>query len=278
MKKTVFALLACLAIPFTVHAGPIRDITILMDSSGSVGSSGWAIQKDFVEELIANVIPEYNSNFSVVSFSTGATVEHEFYDDQDNSAIISNVNSLPWTAGYTHTKDAIIEAINGYQNYSLSLERTIIMITDGNPVPASSQNPCSLKPYLDAEDIGMFIFGVGSNLNFNTIDCLVDDPVTQMVEVTDFSFGSFDATVNSFTGYMGIADGSVYQTQSACEATGATWSNGSCGSIWIEDIPTSSVPEPPSWMLLSAALLGLARIRRKQDGQLRDGQRRSCLR
>ena len=190
------ALAVCAVSP--VRAAPIvvpQDIIFVIDGSGSLGQSGFDQEIDFVVDLIQNYggDPLHPTRFGAVLFSTGTpTTVYNLTDNQTLSVVANVIDNLDHPGGQTYTRDAVQRAIQMFDTQSDELNpKMMILITDGNPNPSTSQNPCSLKINLDAEDIQSRIIGSGSGLNINTIDCLVDDVATQFVEIQDYA-GDFD--------------------------------------------------------------------------------------
>lgn len=180
------------------RAAPIvvpQDIVFVIDGSGSLGQSGFDNEIDFVIDLIQTYgsDPLHPTRFGALLFSSGApTTVYNLTDDQTPSTITGVLNGLSWPQGQTYTKDAVQGAIDMFDAQSDAANpKMMILITDGNPFPSSSQNPCGLKTDLDAADIQGRIIGSGSGLNVGTIACLVDDAPTQFVEITDYA-ANFD--------------------------------------------------------------------------------------
>jgi hypothetical protein len=60
---------------------------------------------------------------------------------------------LPYTAGSTSTKDAVNAAIAQINANDKGLPNVIFLVTDGNPNPTTSENPCAAAyaPTITAE-------------------------------------------------------------------------------------------------------------------------------
>jgi len=179
------------------RAAPIvvpQDIIFVIDGSGSLGASGFQNEIDFVVDLIQTYgsDPLHPTRFGAVLFSTGATTVYDLVDNQTPSIIANVINNLAYPGGFTYTRDAVAGAISLFDAQSDGANpKTMILITDGNPNPFSTQNPCDLKVQLDAADIQSRIIGSGPGLNISTIGCLVDDVDTQFVQIQSYA-ANFD--------------------------------------------------------------------------------------
>ena len=171
-----------------------QDIIFVMDSSGSLGSSGYAQQKAFMVDIVQNYGTDalHPTRFGVVEFSNGAFERYSFFDDQSISAVTNAINNLSLLNSVTHTRTAIGTAIDMFLRDTINPgainPMTMVLITDGVPYP-NTYNPCNLpsqKQELDSLGIQTQIVGSG-NFDATQLSCLVDDPDTQISALTDFS-------------------------------------------------------------------------------------------
>ncbi len=107
-----------------------QDVVIIMDSSGSVQSNGWIVEKEFVISLISTAIPP-SSPIGIVQFATNAWIRYELSNDQNRTKILQTVSNLEYTRGWTYMKDAVTEAIWLFENQSLNPQKRLVLITDG---------------------------------------------------------------------------------------------------------------------------------------------------
>lgn len=201
MKKTLkcaLMLATALCLPSPAEATPIlhQDVVFLIDDSGSVGTGGFQQEKDLVSDLISTVFPGY-TRFSAVTFATTTNVLFDFLDDQDRSVLSTSIQNASYTGGSSATLSALQSAVGLFQNYSPDadpghfLQRDIVLITDGNPFPISSQNPCSLtnpaaatlRNQLSSLGVRTTIVGVGEQFDPGTLNCLVEDPDSQIMPI-----------------------------------------------------------------------------------------------
>ena len=130
-----------------------QNIQFIMDSSGSVGSINWPKEIDFVKSVI-NTGVSNTTQIGIISFSTAVRIEHSIKKGvqipRDN--MLQTLQGIAYHGLTTHTKDAIEDAITEFDKLSSTGhngDKLIILITDGNPHPPDSQDPCSLKPTLN---------------------------------------------------------------------------------------------------------------------------------
>lgn len=174
----------------------LLDVMFVMDASGSVKSSGWTTEKEFVTNMIESGVDD-ESGIAIVEFSKRARAEYNFSDSQIRSDITAYVDSMAFTTGATWMKDALEVGMAVFEKSGdPTKDDILLLITDGNPNPSSSQAVCSddtIKDALDAAGITVIVVGVGNGWSTSAISCLVDDTSTQIIYVDDFSDSAFDA-------------------------------------------------------------------------------------
>ena len=121
------------------------DIAVLLDSSGSVQSAGWATEIAFLNDYVDTSRP-VNSRLAFTQFATSVTRQHEFTDDQSAAALHATLDSLVFTTGWGHLRDALVDtmALFNEQSHPTLHDKLIIIITDGTPNPVPAQLPCDL--------------------------------------------------------------------------------------------------------------------------------------
>lgn len=197
MKPTLVSILVITLIAVTgssphAKAGgsfETMDIVILMDASGSILSSVWRQEKDFVVQFLDSY-RSMQDRIAIVKFSTVTTIVHGFDDDQSNEVIRSKIYDMSHDRQSGFMLDAIVESIELFDAQSPpSHDRLIMLITDGTPFP-STQNPCinstqsnDLFDALRSRSIHTVIVGVGGEWDPNLINCLVSDPTEDIVEL-----------------------------------------------------------------------------------------------
>jgi hypothetical protein len=176
-------------------AATIFDVAFVMDGSGSIEVPGWDLEKAFVETAIQTELPLDETDISVTSFSTTVTNEIaplSLLDSSSESTFVTDVANLAYPGETTHTKDGVQAAIDLLAaDTTLTDPRLLVLITDGDSNPATTQDPCSLAPTIAADGITVLIVDAG-RLGVSQASCLVSDTATQVfssstVKATDTS-------------------------------------------------------------------------------------------
>lgn len=183
-------------------------IQFIMDSSGSVGGSGWTKEKNFVNEMITNSIST-GSIVGVISYSSGAQYVWHFTWSQVRSQITNAVSALPHKNSVTNTRTAISYGLTMFDNQATitTMPRLMMLITDGVPVPDPNQHPCKtnggpdMEPMLIARDIILVIVGVGTSWNPDNLLCLLDNPQSRGEIVTVDSFNNLNSILSKLEVY-----------------------------------------------------------------------------
>lgn len=198
--------------PVKTWAGAISEVVFVMDSSGSLGPDGWEDEKAFVIDLINGAFSNVaDTSIGIVTFSSASFTEWTFTNSQDRAIISAHVGALAWQNGTTATRLGINDAIDVFHTSDIDLGAPsdgingIVLITDGNPFSNSLYNPCLVghanparneaaaetRGALADLDANVKIVGIGTDWNPEIIDCIVADPLADIVDIYDVSANFF---------------------------------------------------------------------------------------
>jgi len=134
---------------------------------------------------------EHEYRFGVIQFggyTSTATVEYSFIDEQALSAVTYTIDNLAQMNGYTPTALAVETAMNLFASDSInSFNQHMFIITDG--VPTRSSDPCLLMP----TGLSTTVIAVDLAVDSTNIECLVNNPSTDIIEMASFSQSDVNA-------------------------------------------------------------------------------------
>ena len=158
------------------------DVVVLMDASAGIGSANWTLMKQRVSALIDGFAWSATGNrMAIVQFSGYAISRHPFGSPQSVSALKGTANALAYSGGQSWMRLAVQRAIEQYDEYPrANSTKVVILITDGNPNPLATQEPCALAAQLASRGVTTLIFGMGAAWTSANVSCLASDPATQI--------------------------------------------------------------------------------------------------
>ncbi|VDI34916.1 Hypothetical predicted protein [Mytilus galloprovincialis] len=125
--------------------GLFRDLLIIIDSSGSIGSRNFEIAKKQLGELLSLICPlpdpfdskvhNGNNRAALIQFSDVVIKEFDFDDKHNISDLKSAIMSVPYQNGGTCTGDAFYKAIQMFTSYNKGIRQNtkheVLILTDG---------------------------------------------------------------------------------------------------------------------------------------------------
>ena len=175
-------------------SGEALDVAFLLYRGGGVGTGSWNDVKNFTGDLISTAMPS-TARTALIPFATESSIEYTWADSQAEQDVLSALNALLLLGGATATRDAIQDAIDVWDASGDQDRRSVVfLLTNDDPFPISTQNPCSLKSALDARGMSVFLFGIGNQWSEAAQGCLVDDPGTDILQVQSYTPSVLDAT------------------------------------------------------------------------------------
>ena len=117
------------------------DILFGVDTSGSIGLSGFKIQKQFIENLVIQGVNNGSRiGFTMFNTNINASKPIDYWATND---LLLYVRGLYWTSGWTNTPDLLDSALDTFEDaYDPERQQVLMLITDGNPCLPDSQGGC----------------------------------------------------------------------------------------------------------------------------------------
>ena len=152
------------------------NIVFVMDSSGSVLSTGWDEEVDFVEGIMDSI--GSGSKIGIIEFDSVPRTIWSLCNDNDCPAIKTTLNAGNLAGGGTNIPSAVQAGVNMLNSgCAEALPKVMVVITDG-----FGGNPCSI----DLTGISTYLVKVGSGISNTAVDCLVLNTETDIFESSSF--------------------------------------------------------------------------------------------
>lgn len=174
------------------NAAAGAQVLFVLDSSGSVGSAGWAQATNFVAGMIETGVTP-SSKVGVVKFATTAKEVLHFDSNQTRSSLAKVVRGMSYADGETDTAAAMKMVISTIDAHNKGLPTYVFLITDGNPnVAGRDPNPCSaanasIPSDLAARGVTTIIVPVGPNIKVSTLGCLYNNDPSRVVSASSYA-------------------------------------------------------------------------------------------
>ena len=166
------------------------DIVILMDGSGSVGSSNFQTALEFMSSLVSNYdigLDETRVGVVVYSSSPSPRINLNSYSDADS--LQTAIESISYPSGGTRTGAAIdYVRVNsfttsfGARDSSKGVARVLIVATDGR----SGDSVDAPSDRARNDGINVFAIGIGTGINEEELQDIADSP-NQVFLVSNFN-------------------------------------------------------------------------------------------
>jgi len=187
--------------PVIEKCGAKIDLTIVMDSSSSIGQSNWMQMKNFVKTLVGafTLDREFGAAISVfryneiVDTTTQILMRHH---PSDMNNLMSYINMIPYNGQGTktgkainHVTDVILAPGNGNRP---DVRDVVVIITDGN----AQDNVAAPAMRLRATGAKTFVVPIkfGGQLDMQQIRSMVDDEGFIFTDAIEGGFDALDAT------------------------------------------------------------------------------------
>ena len=109
-----------------------KDIILLLDCSGSMGTDPFTALKSTATEFVNSVLKDSTSTerIAIVTFADNATIKNNFTGYADKQALLTTIADMT-SVGGTHTQGALRQAIKLLD--TTTKDTAVIMLSDGAP-------------------------------------------------------------------------------------------------------------------------------------------------
>lgn len=155
------------------------DIVFVMDSSGSIGSQNFYLQKNFLVKFaeVFKIGPN-DVQVSVVSFSSQVVPEFNLNAYHDKDKLVTAIKNIRYIGSSTNTDSAIRYVIdNSFQpgnGARPDVHKLMILLTDGQS--NNRQSTILQAQRLHQTDIKAIAIGVGTGFNRQELNAIASDP------------------------------------------------------------------------------------------------------
>ncbi|KAK7478695.1 hypothetical protein BaRGS_00030080 [Batillaria attramentaria] len=161
--------------------GSVADIVFIVDDSGSVSSSDFAMTKNFVKDVVDGfTVGSSATQFGMITFANNAQVEFHLNRYTSKSAVKNAVDRVPYTNGVTNTHlglryaaDTSFSASNGARQEFYINNNGRGAVQDGR----SSNEAATLAEARRLRNMGVSVFAVGvGNIDRDELNAIASDP------------------------------------------------------------------------------------------------------
>lgn len=157
-------------------------ITMIVDTSGIVGSENFKISKKFMKNAVTGLkIEQHNNAVSVIQYSSSVKREFSLNEYDTEVTLRDAIDNIPHTAGTErYTARAIRESNSVFKDEKLPNDdssRIVIVITDGKATESSVeliQDSDKLRNELSAVIV---VIGIGNDINSNELKGMANTPL-----------------------------------------------------------------------------------------------------
>lgn len=174
------------------------DVEIVIDGSGSITEPNFAIQRQFIKDLVASFqVGPTTARFGLVQFSTEGTGRQELSLSGDSSAIVAAIDGLQQIRGVTDIEEGLTLGSTDLQAAGRpGIPSVVILLTDG--IHNEPGDPIARADAIKAGGTPIFAVGVGDGIDPAELSRIASDPDGSFV-FTAADFGSLGALVGSLS-------------------------------------------------------------------------------
>ncbi|XP_003385151.1 PREDICTED: uncharacterized protein LOC100635304 [Amphimedon queenslandica] len=172
------------------------DFIILLDASGSVGSSNFEIMKNFVADMLSNfTIGPNDTRVGVIRYSSNPSIVIQLGSINTYSQLATAVRDISYTSGGTNTAAALDLLSTAFATARVSegIPRVAAVFTDGmsNNAAATVQSAQAVHD----DGITVFSFGIGTGVSNAELIAIASDGQQGVFTISGFSSNTFQAVL-----------------------------------------------------------------------------------
>ena len=172
------------------------DIVIILDASGSIGSSNFQLMKNYIINMLAafNISPD-KTRVGVIRYSDNASIVIPLGSYNNYFSLSSAINSTVYTRGWTYTDQALnlLNAAFATARVDQGVPRVAIVFTDGQSTNISATVQAAQRVHNDG--IFVYSFGIGSGINSTELTVIASGGQDNVFNVSSFSASDFQGVL-----------------------------------------------------------------------------------
>ena len=172
------------------------DFIILLDASGSVGSSNFEIMKDFVANMLSNfTIGPDDTRVGVIRFAASPSIVIPLGSINTYSQLATAIRGISYTRGGTNTGAALnlLNTAFATARVSEGIPRVAAVFTDGMSNDAAATVQAAQAVHNDK--ITVFSFGIGTGVSNAELVAIASDGQQGVFTISGFTSDTFQAVL-----------------------------------------------------------------------------------
>ena len=171
------------------------DIVIILDSSGSIGSSNFQLMKTYIVNMLSGfTIGSDDTRVGVIRYSTSASIVIPLGSYNSYSQLSSAINSIDYNGGSTYTYRALNLLTTAFATARVDegIPRVAIVFTDGK----SSNAAVTALAARNVHNAGIYVysFGIGSGISSTELTAIASGQ-NNVFYVSSFSASNFQGVL-----------------------------------------------------------------------------------
>ena len=174
----------------------ILDVVIILDASGSIGSSNFQLMKNYIINMLAafNISP-VNTRVGVIRYASSASIVVPLGLYGNYFQLRSAINSIRYTGGHTYTNLALNLLSTAFTTARVDegIPRVAIVFTDGRSTNAAATVQAAQRVH--NAGIYVYSFGIGSGISSTELTAIASSGQNNVFYVSSFSASNFQGVL-----------------------------------------------------------------------------------